>query len=157
MEKRRLTAARYPDKRGWIADVFYKHRIDHVAVINTVPRSIRGNHYHKRSTQHILITKGSLEYWYRDFDSDKPAQCVVLKEYDMVSTPPGEIHALRMIGPNQFVVFHEGLRGGKDCGKDTYRTDSIIPKRLLFPKSSTNGKRSRVHRNLGLPESSVPI
>jgi dTDP-4-dehydrorhamnose 3,5-epimerase-like enzyme len=129
MIKKRIEPV-HVDNRGYIADVFYKHSIDHVAVIDTVAGSIRGNHYHKLSTQHMLITKGSLEYWYKGVDESKTAECVLLREYDFVSTPPGEVHALRMLEDNQFIVFTEGLRGGVDYEQDTYRTDSIIPENL---------------------------
>ena len=101
-------------------------------MIDTKAGSIRGNHYHKQTTQHILVTKGSLEYWYRDGASNGPADCVHLKEYDLVSTPPGEVHALRMTEENQFIVFSEGLRGGMDYEEDTFRTESIIPEHLRF-------------------------
>lgn len=131
MEKRRIEPC-HADNRGYIADIFYKHPIDHVAVIDTVPRSMRGNHYHKQTIQHMLITKGSLEYWYRSLDSDEPTKCVVLREYDLVSTPPGEVHALRMTEANQFIVFSEGLRGGQDYEADTFRTECIIPEHLRF-------------------------
>lgn len=131
MELRRIVPV-YEDKRGAIADVFYKHQIDHVAVIDTLPGSMRGNHYHKQSTQHVLVTKGSFEYWYRSLDSREPAQCVVLREFDLVTTPPGEVHAMRMTEANQFIVFSEGLRGGQDYEADTFRTEPIIPEHLRF-------------------------
>ena len=71
------------DARGRIVDVFYKSNIDHVAVIDSKKGSIRGNHYHKVSTQHILITKGSLEYWYKKLDSDDKPDFVLLQEGDI--------------------------------------------------------------------------
>ncbi len=129
MQKRRIEPI-HADNRGYIADVLYKHPIDHVGIIDTVAKSIRGNHYHKLSTQHILITKGSLEYWYKPLGSSEAAQFVLLREYDFVTTPPEEIHALRMLEDNQFIVLSEGLRGGVDYEQDTYRTDSIIPAEL---------------------------
>ena len=56
----------HSDERGSIADyIFYNAKVNHVAIIKSEPNSIRGNHYHKETTQHILITKGSLEYWYK--------------------------------------------------------------------------------------------
>lgn len=131
MEKRRIEPV-HTDNRGYIADVFYRHAIDHVAVIDTVAKSIRGNHYHKLSTQHLLITKGSLEYWYKPLNSNEEAKFVLLREYDLVSTPPFEVHALRMLEDNQFIVFSEGLRGGPDYEADTYRTDMIIPSTHRF-------------------------
>ena len=119
----------HEDYRGRIADIFYKRNIDHVAIIDSNPNVLRGDHYHKSTTQHMLITKGGLEYWYKLIDSDEPAECVVLREGDIVTTPPFEVHALKILPEgNQFVVFSEGSRGGKDYELDTFRVDSSIIK-----------------------------
>ena len=117
----------HTDDRGSIVDLFYDEDINHVATITSKPNVIRGNHYHKETTQHMLITKGSLEYWYKNVDSDKPSKMVEANEGDLVSTGPNEIHALR-IGPegNEFVVFSQGKRGGKDYESYTFRVDNII-------------------------------
>ena len=117
----------HKDQRGTIIDMFYDENINHVAIVTSEPGSVRGNHYHKQSTQHMLMTKGSLEYWYKPLGSDEKAQVVVAKKGDIVSTPPNEIHALR-IGPegNQFIVFSEGVRGGMNYEDDTFRVDSIM-------------------------------
>ncbi len=117
------------DKRGTIADIFYDEIIKHVAIIQSKKGEIRGNHYHKDAQQHMLMTKGSLEYWYKHLGSDEPAKYVIAREYDLVTTPPNEIHALRILEENEFIVFSEGKRGGKDYESDTFRVEnSIIPK-----------------------------
>lgn len=117
----------HEDSRGHIVDMFYDENINHVAVVKSEPGSIRGNHYHKESTQHMLMTQGSLEYWYKPLGSDEDAKMVVVSEGDIVSTPPNEVHALR-IGPegNEFIVFSEGVRGGMNYEDDTFRVDNII-------------------------------
>tara|TARA_Y100000034_G_C6672313_1_gene295216 strand:- start:98 stop:526 length:429 start_codon:yes stop_codon:yes gene_type:complete len=118
---------RHADERGSIVDVFYKNHIEHVAVINSKPNTIRGNHYHKCSTQHILIISGSLEYWYKPVNSDEPSKMVVANAGDMISTPPNEIHAIVVKEDgNQSIVFSEGTRGGVDYESDTFRVESII-------------------------------
>ncbi len=120
----------HSDDRGIITDIFYKQRIEHVSVVDSYSGKERGNHYHKETTQHIYITKGQLEYWYKDVGSSDSPKCTIANEGNIISTPPMEIHALRITQDNQFIVFSEGLRGGKDYEKDTYRIDySIIPKR----------------------------
>tara|TARA_Y100000310_G_C20599532_1_gene772284 strand:- start:920 stop:1339 length:420 start_codon:yes stop_codon:yes gene_type:complete len=122
----------HTDDRGSIVDVFYKNNIEHVAVITSEPNVLRGNHYHKQSTQHMLMTKGYLEYWYKSVDSDAAAKMVVANVGDIISTPPNEIHALviRQLG-NQFIVFSEGARGGKEYESDTFRVDCIVPQNKL--------------------------
>ena len=118
----------HKDERGEIFDIFYKDNIEHVAIIDSKPNTLRGNHYHKETTQHMLMTKGSLEYWYKEVNSDE-VKMKLLKEGDLVSTPPYEIHALKILEDgNQFLVFSQGIRGGKNYEDDTYRVESIFPK-----------------------------
>jgi hypothetical protein len=53
----------------------------------------------------------------------------LLKECDLLSTKTYEIHALKIIEDgNQFLVFSQGIRGGKNYEADTYRVESIFPK-----------------------------
>ena len=117
----------FKDERGTIIDIFYKKNINHIAIIDSKPNAKRGNHYHKKTTQHMLITKGSLEYWYKPLGSKAKTRMKLLKVGDLVSTPPKEIHALK-IGKkgDQFIVFSEGLRGGRDYESDTFRVPSIM-------------------------------
>ncbi len=120
----------HKDERGEIVDVFYKETIEHVAVISSKKGNLRGDHYHKQTTQHCLITKGTLEYWYKHVNSNKPVECIILREGDTITTPPNEIHALGIIEDNEFIVFTKGLRGGKDYESDTFKIQpSIIPKK----------------------------
>ena len=128
----------HTDDRGSIVDLFYDEDINHVATVTSEPNVIRGNHYHKETTQHMLMTKGSLEYWYKNVDSDEPSKMVIANEGDLVSTGPNEIHALR-IGPegNEFVVFSQGKRGGKDYESDTYR---FYPSLINSTKKNENYK-----------------
>ena len=119
----------HKDNRGEIVDIFYKKNINHVAVINSKAGAERGNHYHKNTVQHILVTKGSLEYWYKPLDSKSLPKFEILEEGDFVTSLPLEIHAFKIIKDNQFIVFTEGQRGGKDYESDTYKVDSIIIKK----------------------------
>ena len=59
-------------------------------------------------------------------NSDQEAKCILLCEGDVVSTPPLEVHALKIVDDNEFIVFSEGLRGGKDYESDTVRIDGNI-------------------------------
>ena len=117
----------FSDERGTIADIFYKANIEHVAIIITNNgRIIRGNHFHKKTTQHILMTKGSLKYWYKDSEKNSSIQCIDVREGYIVTTPPYEIHALECLEASEFIVFSTGLRGGVDYEADTFRVDPIL-------------------------------
>lgn len=124
------------DDRGNISDIFYKHPVDHVTIINSKKGSFRGDHYHKFTTQHMFMTKGSLRYYYRQIDEDNTkVKSVIVRQGEMVSTPPNEVHALEIIEDNQFIVFSEGKRGGIDYESDTFRVSpSLMRKfRALHP------------------------
>ena len=116
----------HEDERGKIADIFYDTTINHVAIISSKAGAIRGNHYHKLTTQYVLVTKGEVEYWHKPIETEEPTEHKVLKEGDFVVTPPLCVHAFKTLSDNEFIVFSTGLRGGKDYEKDTYRLDSPL-------------------------------
>lgn len=118
------------DSRGNISDIFYNHPIDHVAIINSRKGAFRGDHYHKFTTQHIFMTKGSLRYYYRKVNEDnRNVKSVVVHEGELLTTGPNEVHALEILEDNQFIAFSEGKRGGNDYESDTFRVTPSIIKR----------------------------
>jgi dTDP-4-dehydrorhamnose 3,5-epimerase-like enzyme len=125
MKKIRIKIA-FKDHRGTIKDLFYKENINHVAHIATEKKGVvRGNHYHKKTTQFMYMISGSLNYWYKKLGSNKPARVVRVIKGEIIKTPPKEIHALTFDEKNEFIVFSRGLRGGKDYEKDTFRVSPI--------------------------------
>lgn len=116
----------HTDDRGSIADVFYGTSINHVCVLTSVKGAVRGNHYHKNTVQHTLLTKGSMRYWWQAADKSTPAESIVLKPGEMVTSDANEIHTLEFLDESECIVFTEGPRGGVDYEKDTYRVDSIV-------------------------------
>lgn len=118
------------DDRGTITDIFYKQPFEHITIIETPNASvekpvIRGNHFHKISAQSIFMVSGRMRYWYRSVD-ESVSQYIEIGPYDLVSSPPLEIHALEILEPTTFIAFSNGLRGGDDYESDTYRVPSII-------------------------------
>jgi len=111
----------FRDKRGTIMDIIYKTNVNHVGIIKSRKNTIRGNHYHKKTTQYVFIVQGKMEYWYKKLHSKIKAKRILLKPNDLIETPPYEIHAIRMLEDNIFVVMAKGMRGGKDYEKDTFR------------------------------------
>jgi quercetin dioxygenase-like cupin family protein len=117
----------HEDSRGRLSDIFYDENINHVAIVDSEPNVVRGNHYHKETTQYTFVTKGTIEYFYKPVDSTESAKRVQVSEGQVVTSPPNEIHALK-IGPsgNQFIVFTSGPRGGADYESDTFRVETSI-------------------------------
>ena len=69
----------HEDDRGIIADMFYNEEINHIAAITSKKGSRRGDHYHKQTTQHTLVTKGSLIYLFQPADKSEPVKFEILK------------------------------------------------------------------------------
>lgn len=115
----------HEDERGLIVDIFYKYKIDHVAYIFTKKGKIRGNHYHKDTTQYTLILKGNLEYWEKKLNS-KQTKKIICKKGDIILSKPNVIHAFKYLKDTNMIVFTVGPRGGKNYEEDTFRVNSII-------------------------------
>jgi dTDP-4-dehydrorhamnose 3,5-epimerase-like enzyme len=45
----------FVDKRGFIVDILYNTKINHVALIKSNKKSIRGNHFHKKTIQYKYV------------------------------------------------------------------------------------------------------
>jgi len=116
----------FKDSRGSITDIFYKSNINHGCIITNEPGAVRGNHYHKFTTQYTYILSGRLNYYSKPVDSDSAADVFTAVSGDMIISDPMEIHAMRA-GPDgcTFIAFAEGPRGGTDYESDTYRTQDI--------------------------------
>jgi hypothetical protein len=117
----------HSDERGTIADIFYRANMNHACVITNAPDAVRGNHYHKLTTQYTYIVSGVLEYFSKPVDSNQPADVLLAVPGDFIISEPNEVHAMRAgLDGCTFIAFAEGPRGGEDYESDTYRVDSII-------------------------------
>ena len=117
----------FTDERGTITDLFYSQNINHGCVITNAPGAVRGNHYHKLTTQYTLVLSGSLSYYSRPVDSTATAELFVAGPGDMLISEPNEIHAMQAGADGcTFVAYAAGPRGGADYESDTYRVDSIV-------------------------------
>lgn len=117
----------HTDTRGTITDIFYARAMNHGCIITNQPDAVRGNHYHKLTTQYTLVIDGTLDYYSKPMDSDDPPQMFAAGHGDMIISEPGEIHAMKA-GEHgcTFMAFAEGPRGGEDYETDTYRVENII-------------------------------
>jgi hypothetical protein len=118
----------HSDDRGTIADIFYRATINHGCYITSTADAVRGNHYHKLTTQYTFITRGVCEYWTQPSDLSIPATMTLLVPGMLAVSEPYEIHAMRMGKDGcDMIAFASGPRGGEDYESDTTRVNSIIP------------------------------
>ncbi len=114
----------FEDSRGKIADLLVNESIDAITYITFTQGALRGNHYHKQTTQWTFVTKGRVVY-----ASCKLGQKIVVEDLiagDFVVAEPNEAHAFRAECDAEILVFTKGPRAGFDYEKDTFRLEVPI-------------------------------
>ena len=112
----------FEDERGIIMDIVSKTDFQHATIITSKKHAIRGDHYHKFTSQYTFILSGSLKYISKKHDSTV-VESYILNKNDLVLSPPEEDHLLYAIEDSTLLVLTCGIRGGEDYEKDTYRLD----------------------------------
>ncbi|OGZ64150.1 MAG: hypothetical protein A3A98_04185 [Candidatus Staskawiczbacteria bacterium RIFCSPLOWO2_01_FULL_40_39] len=115
----------FKDKRGTITDIFTNAPKDHATLIFSKKGAVRGNHYHKKSTQYTFVVSGQMTMYSQKVGAKKINKHT-LKANDMMVHKPMEIHTMVATKDTIFLAFADGLRGGKDYEKDTYRIESPL-------------------------------
>ena len=116
----------FEDSRGFISDIIEQHNFNGATIIFSKSGSIRGNHYHKESIQHIYVLEGKMIS-----RSKKPKEELVeveISKGDLISHDYNEAHMFEAIEDTTFLVLSSGLRTGKDYEKDTFRLSCPIDK-----------------------------
>ena len=119
----------FQDDRGTIRDLFVHSPKDNVTVIVSKKGAIRGNHYHKLSTQYTYVVSGQLTML-SQIVGETAIEKHVLRDGDLMTHGPNEAHALIADEDTLFLAFADGLRGGEDYEKDTFRLDVPLQAQL---------------------------
>ena len=115
----------FSDRRGNITDVFQNSPKDHCTIVTFNKGAVRGNHYHKKSTQYSYLLSGKLTLRYSKVDKNGNIKGKINKKIIgpniLITHRPYEAHAFIANKKSLMIAFADGLRGGKDYEKDTYR------------------------------------
>lgn len=115
----------YKDERGVMAHLLEKDtHITSALLITCKKGSIRANHYHKKDAHHCYMIKGSMEYTYQNLKS-KRKNCIVVKEGEVVFTPPLMFHAMKFLEDSVFLALTTEPRDQKGYEHDTVRIKLI--------------------------------
>lgn len=117
----------FKDQRGIIKDIIQED-INSITYITIKKGKIRGNHYHKKTTQWNFIINGSVKLFYKKNVLSKTIKKVLLKKNDLAVCRPNEPHAFKSLKDCEIIVFTKGPRKGKEYETDTYRLTSSIVK-----------------------------
>jgi len=113
----------FRDERGDIADIA-SEIFDHATIIHSHPGAVRGNHYHKETTQYTYIVSGKT-IAVSEVPGEAPTE-MVLQQGDLLISLPGEYHAFESLEESTWLVLTRGPRGGQDYETDTYRLDQPL-------------------------------
>lgn len=108
----------FSDNRGEIFDLIEKENINAVTMISFFKDSIRGNHFHKKTTQWNFVINGELLIISKKKGIKKKK---VFKKNDLFILEPNEQHAIKALKKSLLLVFTKGPRGGKEYENDTFR------------------------------------
>ena len=119
----KILSKNFEDNRGYILDILYNQTFNHATLIHSKKNAIRGNHFHKKTTQFTFVLSGEVNYYYKNNSSK--TKSIKLKKNAFLVTRPLEIHAYKFIKNTKLLIISKGLRGGKDYEKDTFRKKII--------------------------------
>lgn len=114
----------FKDKRGKIIDLLEKENINAITFITFNKGAVRGNHFHKRTTQWGFVVSGELL-----IRSQKPKSKVTqmtIKKGDFFVDEKGESHAIKAIQNSEVLFFTKGPRGGKEYESDTFHLKDVL-------------------------------
>ena len=111
---------RFEDHRGVIQDWFGSDEpIDAVTHITTVKGAIRGNHFHKQTTQWTLVLSGRLLM-------TNGAHHTEMGPSRLIKHEPGDPHAWQALEDAECLVFTRGPRSGEGYETDTHRLEEPL-------------------------------
>jgi quercetin dioxygenase-like cupin family protein len=111
----------FQDARGAITDLLQNEEIQAITLISFTRGAVRGNHYHKHTTQWNYVLAGRIRLATQLPDGDLVE--TILQKGELAVTVPNERHALQAIENSELMVFTKGPRGGKEYESDTYRLE----------------------------------
>ena len=116
----------FSDNRGEIFDIFVNSPKDHCAIITCNKGAVRGNHFHKQSTQFTFIVNGKFKLYRAKVDeSGKLLEKVsvdVIGKNELIEHKPYEAHTFEAISDDALILaFACGERGGTYYENDTFR------------------------------------
>jgi quercetin dioxygenase-like cupin family protein len=114
----------FEDDRGTIKDVLIRQPIDAITIIRSKKGVVRGNHFHKDTTQWVYVQSGQLRSLTQK--DNEPVVEQIVNPGDLLVAEPWEKHVLVAIEDSEFFVFTRGPRGGDSYEDDTFRLETPL-------------------------------
>ena len=112
----------FEDNRGKIFDLLDTKKVKHIGIIESKNGSIRGNHFHRKSTQWTYVIEGKIRVYTKNVSDDKSeVEESILNENDMIVIPPMIIHAVEALEDSKLLVLTDQPRINNGYEYDTFK------------------------------------
>ncbi len=113
----------FTDERGTITDII-ENEVKHIGIISSKINSVRGRHYHKKSTQFMYMIKGSIVMKTRGInEKNSEVETTVIGEGDFITIPPEVIHSFTALEDSLFLDMTTESRANDGYEEDTVRAE----------------------------------
>ena len=117
-QKKKKLLPNFKDNRGEIIDIIENEKISAVTIITFSKGAVRGNHYHKKTTQWNYVLDGEIIYY---SEKKNKKSKVTMKAGDLSVSLPHKKHAFKSLKKSRVLVLTKGPRAGQNYEIDTFR------------------------------------
>ena len=96
-------------------------------MIHSKAGSLRANHYHKTDWHYCYVISGKIKYYYKELNSDKKPDLLIVDKGNMVFTPPLVEHCMKFPEDTLFLTLSRNPRDQETYELDVIRTNLIDP------------------------------
>lgn len=112
----------FSDKRGDIFDIL-EDKVNHIGMVTFAKKGvIRGNHYHKKSTQFTYVLSGKIKMTTTNLKGNEKKVFIMQKD-SFAKIPPSTIHIYESLSKAEILDMTTESRKGTGYEKDTIRID----------------------------------
>ena len=94
-------------------------------MINSKAGSLRANHYHKTDWHYCYVISGKIQYYYKELNSAKMPELLIVEKGNMVFTPPLVEHCMKFPEDTVFLTLSRNPRDQETYELDVIRTNLI--------------------------------
>ena len=94
-------------------------------MIHSKAGSLRANHYHKTDWHYCYVISGKINYYYKELNSDKAPELLIVEKGNMVFTPPLVEHCMKFPEDTLFLTLSRNPRDQETYELDVIRTNLI--------------------------------
>ena len=121
--------APFKDSRGEIQNLILRPCTS-VAIINSAPRTIRANHYHRTDWHYAYVVSGEVLYFERPVGSEGIPEPKRFGPGTMFFTPPMVEHCMAFPVDTVFVTMAKNVRSHESHEADVVRVEFVKPSDL---------------------------